>query len=121
MPFCPKCRFEYLPHIHRCPDCGSLLVGKLPEEPAEPEYGQGPGYEQVVLCVVEGEIQARLLQNALTAQGIHTRLQAEGDPITHSVYGMFPVTNERPMRIYVNQRDLDQARKVYLAWQAGLR
>ncbi|TKJ38401.1 hypothetical protein CEE37_12845 [candidate division LCP-89 bacterium B3_LCP] len=31
MPFCPECRYEYLPEITQCPDCGSELVHELPE------------------------------------------------------------------------------------------
>jgi hypothetical protein len=33
------------------------------------------GYEQVKLCAVQGEVAARLLQNALAAEGIPSRTQ----------------------------------------------
>jgi hypothetical protein len=37
--FCPKCRYEYEPHISECPDCGEKLVVTLPpEEESEPRY-----------------------------------------------------------------------------------
>ena len=37
--FCPICRFEYLPHVTECPDCGEPLVAELPEEDEdEPEF-----------------------------------------------------------------------------------
>ena len=32
MPFCPKCRYEYIDGIGDCPDCGVRLVRKLEEE-----------------------------------------------------------------------------------------
>jgi len=32
MPFCPKCRYEYLREITVCPDCDEKLVDVLPEE-----------------------------------------------------------------------------------------
>ena len=32
MPFCPKCRYEYIDGIGDCPDCGVRLVEKLEEE-----------------------------------------------------------------------------------------
>jgi hypothetical protein len=32
--FCPKCRYEYVPGVYTCSDCGVNLVEKLPEEPA---------------------------------------------------------------------------------------
>lgn len=30
--FCPKCRYEYIPGVFTCSDCGVDLVDKLPEE-----------------------------------------------------------------------------------------
>jgi len=33
--FCPKCRYEYEPHIFTCPDCGEKLVVTLPPVEAE--------------------------------------------------------------------------------------
>jgi len=33
MPFCPRCRFEYVAGVASCPDCGVALVGALPPEP----------------------------------------------------------------------------------------
>jgi len=32
MPFCPKCRYEYIDSVWECPDCGVRLVRKLEEE-----------------------------------------------------------------------------------------
>jgi hypothetical protein len=37
MPFCPKCRYEYLPTVSKCPDCEVRLVAELPLEPEEPD------------------------------------------------------------------------------------
>lgn len=37
MPFCPKCRYEYLPTVSECPDCEVRLVAELPLEPEEPD------------------------------------------------------------------------------------
>jgi len=32
MPFCPKCRYEYVEEIDVCCDCGEKLLDKLPDE-----------------------------------------------------------------------------------------
>lgn len=37
MPFCPECRYEYLPEVSECPDCGSALVDELPDVKIENE------------------------------------------------------------------------------------
>jgi hypothetical protein len=42
MPFCPKCRFEYLSHVSECPDCEERLVAQLPPEPEESETWDEP-------------------------------------------------------------------------------
>jgi hypothetical protein len=42
MPFCPKCRYEYLPTVEICPDCDVKLVPTLPLEPEEPEESEEP-------------------------------------------------------------------------------
>ena len=42
MPFCPKCRYEYLPTVSECPDCEVRLVPSLPLEPEEPQESGGP-------------------------------------------------------------------------------
>ena len=36
MPWCPKCKYEYVDGITKCADCGSDLVENLPEEMEEP-------------------------------------------------------------------------------------
>jgi len=43
MPFCPKCRYEYLPIVSECPDCEVKLVPALPLEPEEPEEPKESG------------------------------------------------------------------------------
>lgn len=35
MPFCPKCKYEYVQGIDVCPDCDLKLVEKLHEKPHE--------------------------------------------------------------------------------------
>ncbi len=33
--FCPKCRYEYVPEVFKCPDCDVWLVRELPPEKEE--------------------------------------------------------------------------------------
>ena len=37
MPWCPKCRYEYLPEISNCPDCGIELFAQEPISPHIPK------------------------------------------------------------------------------------
>lgn len=72
MPFCPKCRYEYLDEVKQCPDCEAPLVDKLPVE--NPEYTD----ERVELVeVFHGETHtALILQELLEARGIASILRA---------------------------------------------
>jgi len=113
MPFCPKCRFEYIAGTTTCPDCGLALVESLPES-ATP----GPGdFTQVELCLVRGEIHAKLIQSALASQGIPSRLDNPWpfrDPLGATALP-FPFGGgfDAGTRVMVNRSDLDRARAVY--------
>ncbi len=116
MPVCPKCGTEYRRGVRRCPDCGSPLVeGNLPKPSRQDEEG----YEQVVLCVVQGEIHARLLPNALAEEGIPSRVQVGGDEfgVTLPLGQLFPGGTTTLTQVWVNQRDLARAQAVRAAYE----
>ncbi len=118
MPWCPKCRFEYVPQLHACPECKVKLVAELPEEPAaeEPAYGEGKGFEPILLCTVLGEIHSELVGNALAEAGIPSRKQERTDPPVGVVYGV-AAPMAASYEVWVNQRDLERAREVYQAFE----
>jgi len=114
MPFCPKCRFEYVAEVKRCPTCGAELVEARPEarELSEVEL------EQVLLCTVEGKIHAELLRAELEAQGIPARLQTgwSYDPLLGAVGAPPPPlgsTEGGLVAIFVHRADEERARVVY--------
>ena len=109
MPFCPKCRLEYPPGRHRCPDCGADLVDRAAPE-ATPPSPRHRDVEQVLLCTVAGEIHAKLVQDALSAQGVRSRSQRRG--LTHWL-GLPTSGGEEPIQIFVNRPDLPLAQSVY--------
>ncbi len=122
MPICPKCGTEYRRGVRQCPDCGSTLVeGSLEDRKPRPE-GEA-GYEQVVLCVVEGEIHARLLQNALAEEGIPSRVQVGGDEfgVTLPLGQLFPGGTTTLTQVWVNQRDLARAQAVRAAYEGKMK
>ena len=112
MPYCPECRFEYHARVRSCPDCGAELVDHLPEE-RKPDSKPKEDFHQVVLCTVCGHILAGLIGSALTAQQIPYRMQAGGIldggiPDAHIIGDV----QGHPYRVYINQRDLEQARVI---------
>ncbi len=71
MPFCPQCRYEYLPEIKTCLDCGSALVDELPavKEMAE-------NVEWVKLKSLPGMIYAKMVSEVLDQRGIPNYIQS---------------------------------------------
>ena len=110
MAYCPECRFEYRAGVRQCPDCGAELVAHLPEA-RQPESNEES--RQVVLCTVHGGIHAHLLQDALASQGIPSRTQV-GDTFRGALHyaEVIGAAEDRPYRVYVNQRDLAQAQTI---------
>lgn len=108
MPFCPSCEFEYQRGIRSCPDCGADLVDRLPS--AESAALRREDMRQVVLCTVAGEIHAKLVQDALAAQGIRCRTQGRG--LAHHL-GIATIGADEPVQILVYRRDLTRARSVF--------
>ena len=114
MPFCPTCKSEYRSTVRCCPDCGSDLVAQLPVEP-EPLHEEE--YVQVLLCTVQGEIQAGLLRDRLRLQGIPSRAQLGGIRDSPYYLAAMPAPVSSPLdvvlRIYVRRGDLGRAQQVY--------
>ncbi|MBN1458000.1 MAG: DUF2007 domain-containing protein [Armatimonadetes bacterium] len=113
MPFCPGCRFEYLPGLAHCPECGAELVATLPPKSAATE---GADFTPVELCTITGEIHARLIQNILAHENIPSRLVTAwpfdgASPL--SPPWPFGGGFDTPVRIMVNQSDLAKAKVIY--------
>ncbi len=71
MPFCPNCRYEYLPEVEKCPDCGSGLVNELP--------GITIDYKDVkwvALKPLSGIVYAKMVTEVLDQRGIPNYIQS---------------------------------------------
>ena len=81
MPFCPKCRSEFVEGTVECSDCGVPLV----EEPA----GQSPLVtdtdDLVEVWRAQGEVNAQLVRSLLEGSGIRSMLSGESLRLTHGL------------------------------------
>ncbi len=101
MPFCPKCRNEYLEGTETCEDCGQALVQALP-----PESKARPGESELVeVWYAQGEMDAQLVRSLLESNGIESMLSGESLRLTHG----FTVDGLAEVRILVRADDAKRA------------
>jgi predicted amidophosphoribosyltransferase len=81
MPFCPRCRTEYVNGTSVCADCAVSLVSELPpERDAPPDVG-----DLVEVWRTQGEVNAQLVRALLDANGIASMLAGESLRLTHGL------------------------------------
>lgn len=77
MAVCPKCRYEYKPHVSVCPDCGAALVARDQLPPAEghvdPELAK-QGFVSVYRAAEKQSV--RRIRSALEAEGIRATVRS---------------------------------------------
>jgi predicted amidophosphoribosyltransferase len=81
MPFCPKCRSEFIEGISVCDDCGVSLVSELAPEGEMRETAD----DLVEVWRTQGEINAQLVRSLLEASGISSMLSGETLRLTHGL------------------------------------
>ncbi len=81
MPFCPKCRVEYVDGVESCDDCGIGLVAKLPQALA----GSGRDQDLVEVWRTQGELDAQLVVSLLESHGVNSMLSGESLRLTHGL------------------------------------
>ena len=74
MAFCPKCRWEYIEGVDKCPECGAALMEQLP-----PEVHVAPRPESPLVKVAEGlRPMVEMLRDILRERGIHSMVRPTG-------------------------------------------
>ncbi len=74
MPFCPRCRAEYVEGVKTCPDCQVPLVAEMPPED-EVQY-----VELVELQRVPDEVSGVMMKGILENSGVNVILRAAKIP-----------------------------------------
>ncbi|RJP74052.1 MAG: hypothetical protein C4524_13540 [Candidatus Zixiibacteriota bacterium] len=104
MPFCPNDRYEYLPGITHCPDCGAELVDELPDMPA-------PDVRWVKMKDLPGMVYAQMVAEVLEQRGVPHYIQS-----LFGSGGLGVVTGANfagsSARIWVPEDYLDQAQEI---------
>lgn len=75
MPWCPKCRNEYIDGITKCADCGSELVEELPQEDEMPQLTE----EQILRAKKLMKEQERKARAERAEAGLETETEADAE------------------------------------------
>jgi hypothetical protein len=102
MPFCPNCKYEYNEDVKECPDCGTPLVDKLPEESFEDS-------DYVPLRSLPSRLYAEMLQEALKKEGIPSIIKGDDVGI---MLGSYSTTSPVTITIWVRERDVEKCEEI---------
>jgi len=104
MPFCPKCRSEYVAGTTVCDDCGEALLAELPPQGARtPLRGA-----LVEAWHAQGEMEAQMIRSVLESNGIDAMFSGESLRLTHGL----TVDGLAEVRILVRPSDAKRAHEV---------
>lgn len=102
MPYCPKCRNEYVDEAKTCDDCGVALVTEAP--PNDP-YDHS---DLVEAWHTHGEMEAQMVRALLDSNGIDVVFSGESLRLTHG----FTIDGLAAVRILVRPEDAKRAQEV---------
>ena len=107
MPYCPKCRVEYVKGIKECKDCGVPLVEVLPppeihedREKLVPVYGP------------DTEVEAGILINLLQQEGIEAELYPSWDKQSAMWWKLFSDAGGNSGAVVVLEHEAERAKEV---------
>ena len=103
MPFCTKCKYEYVEGIKTCSDCGLKLVPELHDE----QKPVAESLDLVVLASFMFPVEAEMAKTRLDREGIESILS--GEIVTTT---MWPGLDPFPLRLMVRREDFQRAREV---------
>lgn len=119
MAYCPDCWTEFVSGVALCSDCGgALTLGPRPEQrPRATAATESANPEQSAIDTLLGEFpgsRAEFIAQALTMEGIHSRLECDGlvqhrGPNTNPAG---PIAVTLPVTILVAAAEADRAREI---------
>ena len=107
MPFCPKCRAEYVKGVKECKDCGVPLVEVLPP----PEIHE----DREKLIPVYGpdtEVEAGILINLLQQEGIEAEIYPSWDKQSAMWWKLFSDAGGNSGAVVVLEHEAERAKEI---------
>jgi hypothetical protein len=111
VPYCPRCRTEYIEGTARCDDCRVALVDLLSEEAEDERRDAG----LAVVWTAPNEIEAQMVRALLAGSRIECVLSGEALRLTHGI----TVDGLAEVRILVRREEAKRAAEVIAAYRQG--
>ncbi len=102
MPYCPRCRSEYVEGETSCKECGVRLVESLPEESVDVEA------DIVEVWRARNELDAQMIKALLEGSRIRCVLSGESLRLTHGI----TVDGLAEVRVLVRADEAKRAREI---------
>ncbi|MDD5764785.1 MAG: DUF2007 domain-containing protein [Candidatus Marinimicrobia bacterium] len=103
MPYCPKCKYEFVEGLTVCPDCGETLVNHLSEENLTP-------VKWVLLTTLPSPLLAEMVRGALNNENIPATVAS--DVLTSGLLAQSTGTAGAYAKIFVPEEHLESAKLI---------
>ena len=107
VPFCPSCKYEYVPGITKCPDCRVDLVDELAAAPSPQPQQQSEWADLVTVAGFRFDVEAQAAKLRLESYNIRSVLSNE--VIAQVNIGISMISGG--IQLMVNREDAQRARE----------
>lgn len=104
--FCPNCRYEYLPDVKVCPDCGAELVVELP--PIEKEEPPSEDETKLVTVLITSDLTLVAIAKSILEEAKIDYYARGADP----AYRLATYYARMPVEIQVDDKHANEAREL---------
>jgi predicted nucleic acid-binding Zn-ribbon protein len=103
MPYCPKCKYEFIEGIKECPDCGTDLIEYIPQE-------HEVNIKWVPLTTLKSLVLAEMVREALANNDIPSFIRS--DAIQGALLAYSTGIAGTYSKIFVPEEMKDKAQKI---------
>lgn len=103
---CPNCRYEYLPGVKICPDCGAELVAQLP--PIEKEEPMPVDETKLVTVLITSDLTLVAIAKSILEEAKIEYYARGADP----AYRLATYYARMPVEIQVDDKHANEAREL---------
>jgi hypothetical protein len=118
MPYCPKCRYEYIEGVEECPDCDVKLVEEMPPEEEDEDIlrdlsnNKEPLEDEVELDTFQEPVEFMYVASMLDELGIPFLVRAARSEKDYIFRRLYSFNADIKKTVYVSKKDYEKAAEV---------